>query len=403
MKPLQHPITTTQMPRLKIVVAEDSELQRLYLCSLINGLGYHAIEAEDGQLALDLVISTGAQIVISDLQMPNLNGIELTRKIRELDLGYYIHIIALTGSDEVETRVQALGAGADDFITKDSNTEILKARLRTATRLVNYAAELAEHTHILREANARIEDDLRSAAAAQRQLLPKLQNDIMGFGVASAFVPSSIVSGDMYGCFPVTEDTFAFYAVDVSGHGVHASLLSVAIGYLVTPDYVRTHAFDGEGKADPAAMVAALNDRFSASENDDYFTMFCAMIDITSGQMTFCQAGYPSPLYVAPCGETQTIGDGGFPVGIIPTASFENAAQPFELGASLIVCSDAATEAEDLACHPFGNARVREIAQTSHDIGTRNIPSEMIRALTTWRNDVPLEDDLTIVTLERKN
>lgn len=75
-------------PRLKIIVAEDSELQRLYLCSLINGLGYEAIEAEDGQMALELVNSTAAPIVISDLQMPHLDGIQLTQKIRDADLGH---------------------------------------------------------------------------------------------------------------------------------------------------------------------------------------------------------------------------------------------------------------------------------------------------------------------------
>jgi sigma-B regulation protein RsbU (phosphoserine phosphatase) len=400
----QHPFNERHMliPRLKIIVAEDSELQRLYLCSLISGLGYEAIEAEDGEVALDLVTSTDASIVISDLNMPNLNGIGLTQKIRKLDLGYYVHVFMVTGADETETRVEALRAGADDFITKGSSTEMLKARIRTATRLINHAAELAERTRILKEANERIQEDLRAAAAAQRQLLPNLQDDMMGFGIASVFVPSAIVSGDMFGCFALNDTQFGFYAVDVSGHGVHASLLSVSIGHLIAPDYVRTHAFDPAGRPDPAAMVATLNKRFSASENDDYFTMFCGVIDTATGHMDYCQAGYPSAFYVDQAGVTSPVGDGGFPVGMISTASYENKSHHFETGAALIICSDAAAEAGNLLGEPFGDTRVREIAQSFPKIGIDKIPTELVHALNTWRDGAPLEDDLTVVALERK-
>jgi len=185
-------------PLLKVIVAEDSELQRLFLCSLINGLGFEAIEAEDGRVALDLIQQTGAQILISDLEMPHLDGVGLTRKIRQLGLDHYVHVIMVTGADETEIRDEALLAGVDDFITKGSSTAMLKARLRTATRLVSH----------------------RAAAEAQRQLLPNLRKDILGFGVASAFVPSSIVSGDMFGCFELENGNLGFYAIDVSGHGV---------------------------------------------------------------------------------------------------------------------------------------------------------------------------------------
>jgi sigma-B regulation protein RsbU (phosphoserine phosphatase) len=391
------------IPRLKIIVAEDSELQRLYLCNLIDGLGYEAIEAEDGEVALDLVTSTDASIVISDLDMPNLDGIGLTKKIRELDLGYYVHVFMVTGADETETRVAALRAGADDFITKGSSAEMLKARIRTATRLINHAAELAERTRILKEANERIQEDLRAAATAQRQLLPNLQDDIMGFGIASVFVPSAIVSGDMFGCFALNENQLAFYAVDVSGHGVHASLLSVAIGHLITPDYVRTHALDADGRPDPAAMVATLNKRFSASANDDYFTMFCGVIDTATGHIDYCQAGYPSAFYVDQAGVSLSVGDGGFPVGMISAAFYENKTHHFETGAALIICSDAAAEAGNPLGELFGNARVQKIAQSFPKIGVDKIPDELVRSLNTWRDGAPLEDDLTVVALERKS
>jgi len=391
-----------QEPRLKIIVAEDSELQRLYLCSLINGLGYEAIEAEDGQMALDLISSTEAPIVISDLQMPKLDGIALTRKIRDAELGHYVHVIMLTEVDGTENRKDALQAGVDDFITKGSSTELLRARLRTAVRLAKHAAQLAQRSRSLQEANARIERDLRAAAEAQEQLLPDLHDDIVGFRVASAFMPSAIVSGDMFGCFELNTETLAFYAVDVSGHGVHASLLSVAIGHLITPDYIRTHAFDADGQPNPAAMASVLNDRFGAFDNDAYFTMFCGIINSRTGQMHYCQAGSPSAIYVRACGDTTELGEGGFPIGMLNDLPYETRTHQFEAGAALIICSDAVCEAESPASEPFGTARLEEIARTFPAVGADKIPNELVDALATWRSGLPLEDDLTVLALERK-
>jgi len=387
---------------LKIVVAEDSELQRLYLCSMINGLGFDAVEAEDGEVALDLIKDTDAQILISDLAMPNLDGIGLTQAVRKMETEHYVHIIMLTGADEIEIRDEALKAGVDDFITKGSSTAMLKARLRTATRLIAHAAELAERTRALAETNRRIQDDLDAAASAQRQLLPMLREDVLGYSVASAFVPSATVSGDMFGCFELGNGKLGFYGVDVSGHGIHASLLSVAIGHLVTKEFFQSQAFDEDRRPDPAAMVAALNTRFNTYENDDYFTMFCGIIDGMTGQLDFCQAGYPSPFYVTQTGEAEALGDGGFPVGLIEAATYENKAHILAPGSALIICSDAACEAENAKNEPFGTNRVRSLAQSAAAENTCDIPQKMVSSLSAWRDGKPLEDDLTIVTLKRK-
>ncbi|KQI70982.1 stage II sporulation protein E [Loktanella sp. 5RATIMAR09] len=393
----------TQAPRMKVIVAEDSDLQRLFLCSLINGLGFEAIEAADGDIALDLVARTRAEIVISDLEMPHLDGIDLTRAIRARNLDQYVHVIMVTGADAVDIRDAALLAGVDDFITKESSPALLKARLQTAVRLINHATELADRTRIIKETNQRIQDDLRAAAVAQCQLLPNLQDEVMGFRVASAFVPSAIVSGDMFGYFELNDKKLGFYAVDVSGHGVHASLLSVAIGHLITPDYFRTHAFDADGRPDPAGMVATLNARFSAFDGDDYFTMFCGIVDRVSGRLDFCQAGYPSAFYVDPAGSVSLVGDGGFPVGMLSSATYGNNTHQFEIGAALVICSDAAAEAENTSNQPFGTPRIGDIARLFPRLGVDEIPLSIVQALNLWRNGVPLEDDLTVLALERKN
>lgn len=389
-------------PALSIIVAEDNIVQRTYLAQVIDRLGYHAIPAEDGEEALALVKSTGAQILISDYQMPKLNGMDLTKAVRALDLDHYVHIIMITSSDDDVVRAEALEAGVDDFLSKDRHPARLTARLRVASRLVHHAYELAEQHRILKEKNDRIEADLKAAASAQRQLLPDMHKEIHGIRIASAFLPSAVVSGDMFGCVPLSPTKLGLYAVDVSGHGIHASLLAVAIGHLITPEYFASTALGPDGKPDPAALVLDLNARFGASDNDDYFTMFCGIFDKDTGRLDFCQAAYPSPFYFGPEGELQLLGDGGFPVGMFPDVPYENHSILFEEDAWLVICSDAAPEAEDQNEMPFGNDRLRALVARNLGAGADALPDIIVHALRTWRGGRALEDDLTVVALKRK-
>jgi sigma-B regulation protein RsbU (phosphoserine phosphatase) len=387
--------------RLKIIVAEDNAVQRLYLSKLIESLGYEAIPVDDGRAAIQKLVQTKIQIVISDYQMPNMDGIQLTQAVRALELDHYVYVIMITGSENDELRSEALDAGVDDFLAKTRSPMRLNARIRAATRLIQHADELAERTRILKESNDRIQEDLRAAAAAQRRLLPDFKEEMSGFAISSAFVPSSFVSGDMFGCFPLNDDTLGFYMVDVSGHGVHASLLSVALGYLITPEFFRTFALRAGQPSDPAALVANLNDRFFSPENDEYFTMFCGVIDTASGELTYCQAAYPSPCYVDESGAVVMVGDGGFPVAMLPSLTYENNTIQVAKGCTLVVCSDAVTEAENEMNAPFGLDRLKRMVATMPFVGAKQMPETIVQSLTDWRGGNTLEDDLTVVALKR--
>ncbi|MEM5478012.1 SpoIIE family protein phosphatase [Pacificibacter sp. AS14] len=386
---------------LDIIVAEDNLVQRTYLARMIEHLGHKALVAEDGVEALELVQSTGAQILISDFDMPHMNGIELTRAVRGLDLDHYVHIIMLTGSGQSATSIEALDAGVDDFLTKGNDPARLKARIHVASRLIQHIEDQAKQHRILKEINDRIQKDLKAAADAQRQLLPEIHRDIGGVHIASAFVPSAMVSGDMFGCFALPQKMLGVYAVDVSGHGIHASLLSVAIGHMITPEFFCNAACGKDGKPDPAGLVANLNQRFSAADNDDYFTMFCAIINTVTGRMDFCQAGYPSPTYVDANGKTTFVGDGGFPVGMFSHFSYENDVFSFEEGASLVLCSDAAGEAENEQGVPFGSELLCALIAKNRLTVTDELPNIIVQELRKWRGNRALEDDLTVVALKR--
>lgn len=385
----------------RIVIADDDATQRIFASTVISRLGFTPVLARDGLEALEMIESSGASILVCDLDMPGIDGHEVTRRLRAADLGRYIHVVMLTSAGQAEQRRMALEAGVDDFMTKPLDAAMLTARIRAAARLVDHEQVLSEKNHALQQAKRRIEHDLNVAAEAQRRLLPNRARDIRGCRFGSAFQPSAYVSGDMFGYYPLPGDRLGFYAVDVAGHGIHAALLSVAIGHLVTAQYFADKVGTGPGAPDPAGMVRALNDRFFREDGTDYFTMFCGVLDQRAGRLFFCQAGYPSPILARRDGTTEVVGDGGFPVGLLRTADFPNGTIDLAAGETLILCSDGAIEAEAPDGAPFGEDRLRGLVAEHAHKDVEALPGAVVTALAAWRGGRPLEDDLTVLALER--
>lgn len=121
---------------MDIVVAEDSFAAREVLSAMIKNAGHKALIAENGMEAWELIRTKKARILITDWMMPELDGLDLCRKIREAEWPYYIYIILLTSMNLKSDLVKGLEAGADDYIIKPIDYEEMAARIRTAQRII---------------------------------------------------------------------------------------------------------------------------------------------------------------------------------------------------------------------------------------------------------------------------
>ncbi len=133
---------------MKILVIDDAADFRLYVSVLLQRWGYEAEEAADGFEGLARIQENDIRLVICDWMMPEMSGPELCRAIRANDLGHYVYIILLTGRSESADLVAGLNAGADDFVTKPFEAQVLRARLRVAERILALEQRLAEQTPI---------------------------------------------------------------------------------------------------------------------------------------------------------------------------------------------------------------------------------------------------------------
>jgi DNA-binding response OmpR family regulator len=127
---------------VKALIAEDDTTSRIVLEKRLSNWGYEVLVAKDGNQALEIIRSQRPEIVLVDWMMPMMDGLELCRKIRELQDSGYTYIIFLTSKTENEDIVTALDAGADDYLPKPFDKNVLKSRMAVGARTINYKNEL---------------------------------------------------------------------------------------------------------------------------------------------------------------------------------------------------------------------------------------------------------------------
>lgn len=398
------------MPIQHVLIVEDSLVYRRLLTRMLAQWGYLVSEAENGIAALAILESQPVSMVISDWEMPEMDGLTLCREIRDRQLDHYIYFILLTAREDPNDLTQGFDAGVDDFLNKPVEQSELRARLHAGARILSLEATLAARNARLSEALRQIEQDLEVAARIQQSVLPAHQQRYGDYFSDWLFLPSAWVSGDIFNVFPL-DNHLGFYCVDVSGHGVGAAMMSLAVArqFLHGRAVERFLFDDDETVASPAEVVRILNRRFCSDEAEivSYFTMIYGVIDLNTGEGKLCQAGHPTPFIVSPEGQIKKVGSGGAPVGLLPDLSWTDV--PFTLapGDRLCLFSDGIIECENLAGEQFGQDRLQSWLQDSIGLTPDDLLAKFGQHLIDWRSGEDSEkhamaDDVSLLLIEHK-
>jgi adenylate cyclase len=181
-------VSSGTMP--KILVVDDTPQNVRLLVAVLTSHGYTVTSAASGPEALEKVKSDQPDLVLLDVQMPGMNGYEVCRRLRADPSTAFLPVVMVTSSD-AEARVDALEAGADDFVTKPFNQQELLARVRSLVRIKQYhdtiqlqAAELAEWNQTLEARVGRQVEELEAMNRLRRFLSPTLAELILSQGEA---------------------------------------------------------------------------------------------------------------------------------------------------------------------------------------------------------------------------
>lgn len=138
-----------QDPVVNILIVDDDAVSRTVLASALKKRGHIVASASGGEQALEIFAKSQHRIVVSDLLMPGIDGLELCRRIRKANAPQYTYLILLTAIEGKAGYLEGMRAGADDFISKPLDTDLLEARLVVAERVLNLQSQVRQLAGLL--------------------------------------------------------------------------------------------------------------------------------------------------------------------------------------------------------------------------------------------------------------
>lgn len=335
---------------MNILIVDDAKDMRLIMGSIVRKLGHDVVEAVDGEDAWEKLLNGKFEAVISDWQMPRLDGLGLCQRIREANFSHYTYIILLTGLSGKKNILDAINAGADGFASKPVNLEEIRIRLLGAHRVVTLENDIAEKNAALQEAHDHIKKDLEAAAATQLSSLPNpLRTD--SIRTEWFYKPAIFIGGDTFDYYLTQNGCLVFYSVDISGHGISAAMLSMSLQVSLG---LKRGLYGGPVTRErieeiPALFATNLNKRLLEQKHDHYLTMIFGIVDMHTNKIYYVQAGHPHPYWIRKKQDTvSAVEVNGFPVGLFDGAEYETQTLQMEPGDKFIIYSDGISENNSL-------------------------------------------------------
>jgi serine phosphatase RsbU (regulator of sigma subunit) len=266
-------------------------------------------------------------------------------------------------------------------------------------------AKIDRQNQELSRANTRMKQDLDAAARVQQTLLPEHFPEIQGINFAWLYKPCDELAGDSLNIVRINDDLVALYLLDVSGHGVPAALLSVAVTKNLHPGAGGAASIvAGPGAnpkaAAPAEVASSLNSLYPMASNEDhYFTMIYGLLDIRTRQLRFTVAGHPAPILVSKGNQPYRLNACGLPIGMIPEAEYSESVIELKPGDCLYLHSDGLTEEVNAQKEEFGDERLLAAISDGQALSLHNSVESMVQKVIAWRGEEHLRDDVSVLAV----
>src|SRR5687768_16250084 len=327
-----------------ILVVDDTPANLQVLAGMLKDRGYKVRPVPSGKLALLAAQRDPPDLILLDINMPEMNGYEVCERLKADDTLKGIPVIFISALTEQLDKVKAFAIGGVDYLTKPFQMEELHARVETHLKLRRMQIELEEYSRHLELARERLKLDLELARGVQRGFLPHQVPDVPGYEFFAYYESAYEVGGDYYDFIQLPGQRVAILLGDVAGKGVVAALLMAKLS--------ANAKFCMLTEPDPATAVTRLNALMIHSGIADRFvTLVAAVLDPGSHTVTLVNAGHPPPLIYHRA--TRTVGEaisneaGGLPLGVLDGFEYGSCQISLEPGDSILAFTDGVTEATD--------------------------------------------------------
>lgn len=372
-----------------ILIVDDSRMNRMVLQKNLSREGYELAEAESADAALKILDYRKPDLILLDVVMPEMSGFDLCRLLKQQKSTREIPVIFITSLDSTEDKIKGLELGAVDFITKPFNTAEIRARVKTQVTL-------RQMYRTILETNERIAKELATARQIQHNLLPEKQEILdRSLSFDYAYIPCDELGGDFFDIFRINGKQVLFYVIDVSGHGVASSLITI-----FTKIFFSIHS---KTEDDPSKLLHMLNQQFFRERlTEKYITVFLGILDLNTDVITWSSAGQSVAPIIYTAEREEVLSMHSFPIGLLENVKYTNSTSLMKPGTSLLMYSDGVTDIRVGEGIPiFEEQSLLRYIHTHKYSDNQSMVHSLLSYINMRAQNDEFQDDVTIFLLKR--
>jgi serine phosphatase RsbU (regulator of sigma subunit) len=373
---------------ISILIVEDDPIQARLVSLSMQADGFYSDTAYSGELAISKISSKPPNIIILDLNLPDMNGLQFMDKLKKVFHNEMIKIIIYSSEDTNEMVLEALSKGATDYAFKKDDPAILKARVSNVAKSILLNRKLNQTI-------SEMEENLYFAREIQLSTIPKpeaIDNELLDFSIS--YLPADYVSGDIYDIYQYSENKFRVFLADAPGHGIQAGFITVSI----KTEYDRLKKIH----KDISEIMRELNEAiFNSFNRLTVYTCVIMEIDLENQTLSYTNSGHPTQLLIQndaliELNTTNPI------IGFLKNLRVKKETIHLASDFRLFLFSDGIFEFFDKNNDMFGSERFHELVWSLRHSSLENLYYDIMADLYEIINNKGFDDDITTIAISPK-
>ena len=378
----------------RILIVDDSKVNRLLLARELEKQGYQFNLAENGKIALDMLAADAYDLILLDVEMPELDGYQTLQRVKENENLRHLPVIMVTAIDNLESTIRCIEMGAEDYLPKPFDPILLRARVGASLEKKRLRDQEQAYLKAL-------EREMEIGHDIQLSFLPPALPQIDGWEMAASLKAAREVAGDFYDIFE-NDGSICLVIGDVCDKGVGAALFMTLFRSLLRFTITAQSMLGTPTPSEKLKNAVTLTNNYIANTHGEtgmFATVFIALLNPKDGKLTYINAGHERPLLISD-GEKISLKSTGLAIGVMPDWDFGIEETKLEIGDFLFAYTDGVPEARNSDAQFFGKPRLFDLLDQSKD-SAANALAEINHALSDHIGETKQFDDVTMIAVQR--
>ena len=313
---------------VKILVVDINKDSIASICSYLSNSGYETLTASDTESAISILSNNKPELVLCDLKMPKIDGINILKLITD---GYpNLPLIVISDNADMTDAVESLRLGASDYLVKPINDlEVLEHSIERSLERYSLRRENISYRNQLEQANrelktnlAILEQDQQAGLQVQKKMLPISPMQKSSYLFQHSIIPSVYLSGDFVEYINVANDFVVFFIADVSGHGASSAFVTVLMKNLTVRMRSQYNRENNDDILHPSRFLEQANAELLGTAIGKHVTLFYGVLDCQKNSLKYSIAGIlPLPILISDKSAKYLNGEGP-PIGLFEETLF---------------------------------------------------------------------------------